>query len=91
MTALVSLNVASICHFRVKKTPQNLIFLRLFFKVKTELNYQSNLYFSHAFEIFIPSFIVSFGEVTAGVSLKVVTNGSFTSRKISESILRLLF
>ena len=60
------------------------------FKGKTELNYESNSCFSHAFETFIPCLTISFGEVTAHVSLNVATNGFLTGRKTSKmSILRL--
>ena len=48
--------------------------------------------FSHAFEIFIPCLTTSLYEVTARVSLNAATNGSFTSRKMSEmSILRIYY
>ena len=74
------------------KDPSKVNISEAIFKAKTGLNYQSNLYFSHAFEIFIPCLIISFGEVTASVSSNVATNGSLTGRKTSEmSILKLLF
>ena len=75
----------------VKNTSKGNTFEAIF-KAKPELNYQSNLCFSHAFEIFIPCLTLSFGEVTARVSLKVATNGSLTGRETSKlRILRLLF
>ena len=51
------------------------------FKAKSDLIYHSNLCFSHAFEIFIPRLTISFGELTARVSLNVDTNGSLTGKK----------
>ena len=74
------------------KDPSKVNIFEAIFKAKTGLNYQSNLCFSHAFEIFIPYLAISFGEVMARVSLNVATNGSLTGRKTSKmSILRLLF
>ena len=62
------------------------------FKAKIELNNTSNLCFFQAFEIVIPCLAISFGEVTARVSLNVAINGSLIGRKTSKkSILRLLF
>ena len=91
VTALVLLKVATIRHFRGKSLSKVNIFEAIF-KAKTQLNYQSNLCFSHVFEIFIPCLTISFGEVTARASLNVDTNGSLTGRKTSKmSILRLLF
>ena len=91
VTALVSLKVATIRHFRGKKPSQINIF-KAIFKAKTNKCAQSNLCFSHTFEIFIPCLTISFGEVTAGFSLNVATNGSLRGRKTSKmSILKLLF
>ena len=42
---------------------------------------QSNLCFFHASEIFIPCLTISFGQMTAGFSLNVATNGSLTGKK----------
>ena len=53
-------------------------------KAKTELNCQSNLCFSHAFEISILCLTISLGEVSARISLNVTTNGSLTDRKTSK-------
>ena len=90
VTALVSLKAATICHFKGKK-PAKVNIFEAIFQAKTGLNYQSNLCFSHAFGIFISCLTISFGEVTARVSLNVATNGSLTGRKISKmSIFRLL-
>ena len=51
------------------------------FKAKTEKCDQSNLYFSHTFEMSIPCLTISFGEVTASVSLNVATYGSLQVEK----------
>ena len=40
---------------------------------------QSNLCFFHASEIFIPCLTISFGQMTAGFSLNVATNGECSS------------
>ena len=48
------------------------------FKAKAELNYQSNLCFLHVFEIFLHFLTISFGELSARVSLNLVTSGSLT-------------
>ena len=62
------------------------------FKAKTKLNYESCLYFFHAFEVFIPSLTITFGEVTASVLLNIAISGSLASRKtLKMSILRPLF
>ena len=71
VNTLVSLKVATIRHARGKKT-------KAIFKAKTELNYQSNLRFPHAFEIFLHCLTISFGELSARVSLNVATSGSLT-------------
>ena len=92
MTAFVSLKVPTIRPFRGKKNPSKIKISNAIFKVKTDLIYQSILCFSHAFEIFIPRLIISFGKLTERVSLNVATNGSLTGRKTSQmTILRLLF
>ena len=62
---------ATIRHARDKKS-------KAIFKAKAELNYQSNLCFLHAFEIFLHFLTISFGELSARVSLNVVTSGSLT-------------
>ena len=87
----VSLKVATVCHFRRKNSAKINIF-KAIFRAKTEVNYQSNLFFSHAFEIFISCLTMPFSKMTAGISLNVATHGYLTGRKISKMrILRLLF
>ena len=89
MTALVSLKVAIIRHFRGKKKPSK---INTQIKAKTGLNYQSNLCFSHAFEIFISCLTLSFGEVAPHISLNVAINRPLTSRNtLKISIFGLLF
>ena len=89
MTALVSLNVATIPPFRGKKPPK-LKFLMLFLNQKM-ISFTKVIY-SHAFEIVLPRLTISFGDVIARFSLNVPTNCSLTGRKTSKmSILRLLF
>ena len=59
VTALVSLKVATICYFRGTK-PSKITF-KAIFKAKPEKCDQSDLCFSHTFEIFIPCLTISFG------------------------------
>ena len=88
-TVLVSPKVATNHHFWGKKNLPKINIFKVIFKAKAELNYQSNLRFSHAFEIFIPCLTISFSEVTASISLNAATYVSLTVRKTSKmSILK---